>query len=45
MVSAERGGEIDGWLRGRLEWFADSMGIELARRLARRGDMEPWDIR
>lgn len=45
LVSAEDGSETKAWLRAKLEYISDSMGIQLARRLARRERVDPWDIR
>lgn len=44
-ASARQGSETEAWLRGKLEYIRASMGIELARRLAIRGKVCPWDIR
>lgn len=45
MVSAEEGGEIQTWIRNKLEWISAAMGVRLAMILARRPKRDPWNIR
>ncbi|KAH8656674.1 hypothetical protein BGZ60DRAFT_145751 [Tricladium varicosporioides] len=45
MVSAKEGGEIQTWIRDKLEWISAAMGIRLAMILARRPKRDPWNIR
>ena len=45
MVSSEDGSETQSWLRGRLDYISNSMGIKLAGLLAHREKKDPWDVR
>jgi hypothetical protein len=45
MVSSEDGSETQSWLREKLDYISDAMGIKLAGLLARREKKDPWDVR
>lgn len=45
MTSADNDSETEVWLRSKLEYISNVMGIRLAGRLARRERRDPWDIR
>jgi hypothetical protein len=45
MVSVEEGSETQSWLRGKLHYISDALGVRLAGNLARREKKDPWDIR